>query len=76
MDGKDFDEILALIQEAKSQGYWLVLAGHEINEEGPLTTRISMLEELLPYLKDSAPEVWLAPVGEVATYVEQHRNDP
>ena len=30
MDGKDFDQILALIEEAKKTGQWLVLAGHEM----------------------------------------------
>ena len=72
MDAKDFDEILEVINQAKSQGYWLVLAGHEIGEEGSLTTRATMLEELLSYLRDSAPDIWLAPVGEIATYVEEH----
>jgi len=71
MDGKDFDEILEIINQAKSQGYWLVLAGHEIAEEGSLTTRVSMLHELLPYLRDSALEIWVAPVGEIATYIEE-----
>ena len=73
MDDMSFEEILPLINQAKEQGYWLVLAGHEIGNEGPLTTRESMLKELLIYLRDAAPEIWLAPVNEVAEYVEQNR---
>ena len=74
MDEKNFDELLPIIEQAKVQGYWLVLAGHEIGESGSLTTRKTMLHELLAYLRDNAPEIWLAPVVEIASYIEAHRS--
>jgi len=72
-DGKDFEQILPIIQSAAKNGQWVVLAGHEMNESGPQTTRLTMLKKLLEYAKDSAHGVWIAPVGTVAKYVHGHR---
>lgn len=73
MDGKEFDQILPLIQKARENGAWLVLAGHDIGKDGPQTTRVSMLEKLLPYANDPANKIWLAPVGTVARYLQTQR---
>ena len=72
-DGKDFDAILAIVEQAKKENRWLVLAGHEMAEGGAQTTRLSMLRKLLAYAKDPANGVWIAPVGTVATYVQGKR---
>ncbi|WP_339794837.1 polysaccharide deacetylase family protein [uncultured Imperialibacter sp.] len=72
-DGKDFDKILPLIEQAKKSGQWLVLAGHEMGEGGDQTTRLAMLEELMKYAADPANGIWLAPVGTVADYVASKR---
>ena len=53
MDGKDFAQIRPLLDDARARGAWLVLAGHDIGNEGRQTTRVAMLDELLPYAKDS-----------------------
>jgi peptidoglycan/xylan/chitin deacetylase (PgdA/CDA1 family) len=74
MDGKNFDEILPLIEEAKKTGQWLVLAGHEMGEPGIQTTRLAMLKQLIEYVQDPSNEIWIAPAGTVAKYIEQHRN--
>ena len=73
MDGREFEQILPLIEKARHDGYWLVLAGHEINRGGNQTTRTSLLEKLLPYANDPANRIWLAPVGTVAKYVREKR---
>jgi peptidoglycan/xylan/chitin deacetylase (PgdA/CDA1 family) len=73
MDGKDFDAILPLIESAKKNQQWVVLAGHEMGESGSQTTRLSMLKKLMEYAKDPANEVWIAPAGVVAKYIQQHR---
>lgn len=70
-DGKDFDEILVLINQAKTNHQWLVLAGHEMAENGNQTTRLSMLRQLLAYAKDPANGIWIAPVGDVVKYLGQ-----
>jgi peptidoglycan/xylan/chitin deacetylase (PgdA/CDA1 family) len=73
MDGKNFDEISPLIESARQNHQWLVLAGHEMNESGAQTTRLSMLKELLEYAKDPSHGVWIAPVGVLAEYVDSER---
>ncbi len=73
MDGKDFKQILPLLEKARETGQWLVLAGHEIGESGPQTTRMAMLKKLLEYAQDPANQLWIAPVGTVARYISQQK---
>jgi peptidoglycan-N-acetylglucosamine deacetylase len=72
-DGKDFEQLLPVIESAVKNGQWLVLAGHEMNESGPQTTRLSLLKKLLEYAQDPAHGIWIAPVGTVREYVEGNR---
>lgn len=74
MDGKNFDDLLPMIQYAQKNGLWLVLAGHEMGGEGAQTTRLSMLKKLIQYAQNPANEIWIAPVGTVTQYVLRHRN--
>ena len=71
MDGKDFEQIKAIIENAREHNYWLVLAGHEMNDSGNQTTRLSMLKKLIEYAQDPTNGIWLAPVGTVAKYVKE-----
>lgn len=73
MDGKNFEEILPLIENAKKNNQWLVLAGHEMGESGAQTTRLTMLRKLLQYANDPANEVWIAPAGTIAKYINDSR---
>jgi peptidoglycan-N-acetylglucosamine deacetylase len=73
VDGKDFEEVLGLVEEARDAGAWLVLAGHDVGPSGIQTTRVAMLEKLLPHLRDPANGYWVAPVGAVARYVAARR---
>ena len=73
MDGKDFTEIQPLLDEARRNGAWLVLAGHDIGAEGRQTTRIAMLDRLLSYAKEPANGIWLATVAEAADVVVQRQ---
>jgi peptidoglycan/xylan/chitin deacetylase (PgdA/CDA1 family) len=73
MDGKDFEQVRPLLEQARREGSWLVLAGHDIAEAGAQTTRVGMLEKLLPYLQDPANGFWTAPMGTVAHTIRQHR---
>jgi len=75
MDGKNFDEILTLINDAVKNGTWLVLAGHEMGDEGPQTTRLTMLKQLAEYVQNPANGIWIAPMGTVAKYIqEKHKS--
>ena len=73
MDGKSFDEILPLIEEAKKNGQWLILAGHEMGEGGVQTTQLSMLKQLIEYTQNPSNQIWIAPAGTVAKYIEKNR---
>jgi peptidoglycan-N-acetylglucosamine deacetylase len=73
MDGKDFEQILPILESARKNNQWVVLAGHEMGESGSQTTRLSMLKKLMEYAKDPANGIWLAPVGTVAAYVDKTR---
>jgi len=73
MDGKSFKDLLAIIDSARENGLWLVLAGHEINKGGLQTTKTKTLEKLLKYL-NKTEAIWVAPVGEIANYIEKGRN--
>jgi hypothetical protein len=73
MDGRDFEQVLPILEGAREARAWLVLAGHEIGRAGPQTTRIAMLEKLLPYVRDPANGFWVAPVGAVARHIREQR---
>lgn len=74
MDDKDFEGILPVIRQAEKTGDWLVLAGHEMADSGPQTSRLEMLEKLVQYAKDPRNGIWIAPVGTIAAYVQEKRN--
>jgi peptidoglycan/xylan/chitin deacetylase (PgdA/CDA1 family) len=73
IDGKNFDEILPLLEDAKKNGSWLIFGGHEMAESGSQTTRLSMLKKLIEYAKDPANGIWIAPAGTVAKYINNQR---
>ena len=73
MDGKDFEQILPVIEAASKNGQWLVLAGHEMADSGPQTTKLATLRKLCAYAKDPANGIWIAPVGEIARHVKAER---
>ena len=45
----------------------------DIGEGGPQTTRVAMLDKLLPYLRDPANGFWVAPLNAVARHIERQR---
>jgi peptidoglycan-N-acetylglucosamine deacetylase len=73
MDGKDFEQILPIIETARKNGQWIILAGHEMGEYGSQTTRLSMLRKLIAYARDPANKLWIAPVGTIASYIEKQK---
>jgi peptidoglycan/xylan/chitin deacetylase (PgdA/CDA1 family) len=74
-DGKEFEQLMPLLQQAAESGQWLILAGHEMGETGPQTTRLAMLQKLLEYAGNPANGVWIAPVATVAGYIQSKRGN-
>jgi peptidoglycan/xylan/chitin deacetylase (PgdA/CDA1 family) len=46
LDGKSFDQVLKMIEAAKTAGGWLILAGHEMNVEGYQTSRLETIDSI------------------------------
>jgi peptidoglycan/xylan/chitin deacetylase (PgdA/CDA1 family) len=76
MDDMSFENIKAIIEQARKKGYWLVLAGHEIGQDGgAYTSRTAMLENLLAYAQDKNNKIWIAPVGTISQYIRNNRKN-
>ncbi|MDX1284427.1 MAG: glycoside hydrolase family 3 N-terminal domain-containing protein, partial [Draconibacterium sp.] len=75
MDGKSFEEIKILINEAKEKGGWLVLAGHETDDGGRQTVLLETLEAVCQYANDPANEIWIDNVHNITKYVKEKRGD-
>lgn len=75
MDGLSFSELRELLENERETDKWLVLAGHEVGSRGVMTTDLKALEQLIQYLQDPKNGYWLAPVGEVSSYIKQQRAD-
>ncbi len=76
LDGKSFEQIRTLIESAKSNGQWLVLAGHEMNEGGFQTSLLSTIEEICRYASDPANGIWIDNVHNIASYIKEKRGEP
>lgn len=75
LDGKSFEQIKKLIDDAKAKGHWLVLAGHEMNDGGRQTSLLSTLEAICQYAMDPANEIWIDNVHNIAAYVREQRGE-
>ena len=73
LDGKSFEEILPLIESAKDNGFWLILAGHETAEEGRQTSYLTTIESILRYAADPSNGIWIDNVSNIAAWVNQRR---
>ena len=75
LDGKSIDQIITLIEEAKSKGQWLILAGHEMNEGGSQTSLLGTIEAICIYASDPANGIWIDSVHNIAAYVKEERGE-
>ena len=76
LDGKSFEQIMSLIEEAKSKGQWLIFAGHEMNEGGAQTSLLTTIEAICKYASDPANGIWIDNVHNIARYVKEKREKP
>lgn len=73
LDGKSFDQVVELIESAKTRGYWLILAGHEIDDEGRQTSLLETIEELCRYALDPENGIWIDNVQNISSYITNVR---
>ena len=73
MDQSDFGQIKKLIEDARAEGGWLILVGHEVGDAGFQTTRTSALAELCAYATDEKNGLWIDTVAGIGEYVHKQR---
>jgi hypothetical protein len=72
-DGAKFDDLKPVIDQAVSDGRWLILCGHEVGDGGFQTTPAKTLEALCRYASDPANGLWIDTVGRIGKYLADHR---
>lgn len=75
LDGKSFEQVLKLIETAKANGYWLILAGHEMNEEGYQTSQLKTIESICKFAADTTNGIWIDNVHKIASFIKQKRQE-
>lgn len=73
MDGKSFDEIKLLIDDAIAKGKWLVLVGHEVDNSGYQTTLLNTLEAICKYAENPSNGIWIDNIHNIALYIKGKR---
>jgi peptidoglycan/xylan/chitin deacetylase (PgdA/CDA1 family) len=73
LDGLSFEEVRPLLDKTVAEGRWLILAGHEIGEAGPQTTRAATLAVICRHAKDPANGLWVDTVEAVSAHVLRQR---
>ena len=73
LDGKSFKQIKARIDTASKYGYWLILAGHEMDEGGFQTSLLSTIDSICQYAMNPANGIWIDHVQNIGTYVREKR---
>jgi peptidoglycan/xylan/chitin deacetylase (PgdA/CDA1 family) len=77
VSGKDFDgstseRLLDWVEEARREGRWLALAGHDIGQAQGQSVGSRELDALLQKLR-GMPDVWLDTIGAVGSYIHSVR---
>jgi len=72
-DDMEFEQMRNQVEQAASEGRWVIFVGHEIGKRGYQVTDTAALEALCEYLKDPAHGIWLGTVAEIAEYIRQQR---
>lgn len=62
----------ALIDDARQEGRWLILAGHEVADEGRQAVIPDTLDRVCAYCNDPDNGVWLDTVANVGRHVVTH----
>ena len=73
LDGKSFDQVRSIIEDARKTGKWIVFAGHEMDDGGRQTSLLTTLEELCRYASDPANGIWIDNVHNIARYITKAR---
>lgn len=73
LDGKSFEQVKEVMDRRLADGGWLVLAGHEISDEGRQTTQMATLRALCEYAQDPDNGLWIDTVEAVTRHIRKQR---
>ncbi|TMP30918.1 polysaccharide deacetylase [Pseudoalteromonas rubra] len=74
MDGMRFEELKTMIEALREDNKWIILAGHEVGENGLYSVDSKVLSQLIHYLQAPENDYWVDTVDKVGTYIKMHRN--
>jgi len=74
VDGFEATELWSIVAAGVARGEWVILAGHDIGDDGPQTVPARALDGLCRRLAGD-DRVWVAPVAEIAERVAGVRVD-
>jgi peptidoglycan/xylan/chitin deacetylase (PgdA/CDA1 family) len=73
-DDLNYEQVKKLIVQARQQGRWLILVGHEIGAPAFQTTHAAALEALCQYARDPANGLWVDSVAAIGKYIREQRS--
>jgi peptidoglycan/xylan/chitin deacetylase (PgdA/CDA1 family) len=76
LDGKTFNQVKKIIDDARENGSWLILAGHEMDDEGRQTSLLNTIDSICLYALDPANGIWIDHVQNIANYIRAERDIP
>ena len=74
MNGQSADEMIALVKKAMASHTLLVFLFHGVGGEHSLDVSLEAHSGLLHYLKQHENEIWIAPMLDVAEFIESNRH--
>lgn len=72
-DGKPFEALRLLADDAAKEGRWLILTGHEVGDGGYQTTLAAAVEALCRYCREPANGLLIDTVGAIADVIVKTR---
>ncbi|WP_125564360.1 polysaccharide deacetylase family protein [Pseudoalteromonas rubra] len=76
IDGLTFEELKATLEALRENNKWIILAGHEVGENGRYSVDARVLLQLIQYLNTPENGYWVDTVEKVASYIKMHRKQP
>jgi hypothetical protein len=73
VNGQSGSELIALVKEAMQKKALVVFLFHGVGGGHGLNVSLPAHSELLHYLKQHEKDLWIAPMVQVARYIQQHQ---
>ena len=73
LDELSFPEAKVLVDQAVTEGRWLVFCGHDIGDRARQTVLSSTLDQICQYANDPSNGIWIDTVSNIASHVKKER---